>query len=382
MAPMNLLPSMLSIYLCFNFLLFSCSSPTKIFANAERNGNDSTIKGMFVFGDSFLDNGNNNFLETIAKADYLPYGMDSPLGPSGRFSNGKNFIDVLGELLNISTSIPAFLDPSTKGNHTSVGVTFASGGSGILNESGNTAGGSVPSLDEQIKNFEEITLPELQSQGETSSRKSLSKYLFVIGCGSNDYVLNYFRNGSESNISVQDFTANLTTNLSSHLKKLYNLGAQKIVLMSLYPIGCSPLSIAAQPAKRKGCNKSHNEAALLFNAKLKAMVKGIRPQKPGPNVVMVNGYKIVRDIIRNPASNGFVNANESCCKVLTAGEGRVEARILCEKGGSTCEDRKKQVYFDGFHLTEAVNVILATKAFGSNLTTDAYPFSISKLAQI
>lgn len=94
---------------------------------------------MFVFGDSFVDNGNNNFLETIAKADYLPYGMDSPQGPSGRFSNGKSVIDILGEMLNISAPIPAFFDPSTKGNHTDVGVTFASGGSGILNETGSTA---------------------------------------------------------------------------------------------------------------------------------------------------------------------------------------------------------------------------------------------------
>lgn len=60
----------------------------------------------------------------------------------------------------------------------------------------------------------------------------------------------------------------------------------------------------------------------------------------------------------------------------------VEDGILCKKGGSTCEDRNKQVYFDGFHVTEAVNVVLATKAFSPNLTTDAYPFSISKLAQI
>lgn len=88
------------------------------------------------------------------------------------------------------------------------------------------------------------------------------------------------------------------------LQKLYNLGAQKIVLMSLYPMGCSPLSIAAAQPKRKGCNKSQNEAALLYNAKLRAIVKGIKPQKPGPDVVMVNAYKIIRDIIRSPASNG------------------------------------------------------------------------------
>lgn len=136
MALINLLPLKLSISSCFYILLCTYS----IFSSAENTGDGtrSTIKGMFVFGDSFLDNGNNNFIKTIAKADYLPYGMDSPLGPTGRFSNGRSFIDALGELLKISASIPAFLDPSTKGNHAAVGVTFASGGSGILSETSST----------------------------------------------------------------------------------------------------------------------------------------------------------------------------------------------------------------------------------------------------
>ncbi|KAL8110912.1 hypothetical protein AgCh_026612 [Apium graveolens] len=332
---------------------------------------------MFVFGDSLLDNGNNNFIKTIAKADYLPYGMDSPLGPTGRFSNGKTFVDVLAELLNISASIPAFLDPSTKGNHAAVGVTFASGSSGILSETSSVAGG-VPSLHEQIKNFEEVTLPELQTRGEDSSRESLSKYLFVIGSGTNDYVLNYFMKKSQSNVSVREFTANLTTNLSSQIKKLYSLGAQKFVLLSLFPLGCSPLSIAAQ-SNRNVCNKSHNKAAVLFNANLRAMVNRIRRQKTGPNVLRVNAYRILRDVIRNPGLNGFANTRQPCCQVMSTGAG---GGILCKKGGSTCQDRNTQVYFDGFHVTEAVNVVLATKAFSSNLTTEAYPFSISKLAQI
>lgn len=43
----------------------------------------------FIFGDSLVDNGNNNQLTSIAKANYLPYGIDFPGGPTGRFSNGK-----------------------------------------------------------------------------------------------------------------------------------------------------------------------------------------------------------------------------------------------------------------------------------------------------
>lgn len=60
----------------------------------------SSINGaptaLWIFGDSLVDNGNNNFLNTIAKANYFPYGIDFSRGPTGRFSNGKTFVDILG----------------------------------------------------------------------------------------------------------------------------------------------------------------------------------------------------------------------------------------------------------------------------------------------
>lgn len=51
----------------------------------------------FIFGDSLVDNGNNNGLISAARADYYPYGID--LGrPTGRFSNGKTTVDEIGKL--------------------------------------------------------------------------------------------------------------------------------------------------------------------------------------------------------------------------------------------------------------------------------------------
>lgn len=50
----------------------------------------------FIFGDSLSDNGNNNYLRTLARVNYSPYGIDFPRGPTGRFSNGKNMQDFIG----------------------------------------------------------------------------------------------------------------------------------------------------------------------------------------------------------------------------------------------------------------------------------------------
>ncbi|KAL6292584.1 hypothetical protein ACE6H2_000726 [Prunus campanulata] len=49
----------------------------------------------FIFGDSLSDNGNNNRLLTTAKANFPPFGIDFPRGPTGRFSNGRNLVDVV-----------------------------------------------------------------------------------------------------------------------------------------------------------------------------------------------------------------------------------------------------------------------------------------------
>lgn len=56
-----------------------------------------TVPAVFGFGDSIVDQGNNNYVSTPAKCLYPPYGKDFMGGlPSGRFTNGKTPIDIMG----------------------------------------------------------------------------------------------------------------------------------------------------------------------------------------------------------------------------------------------------------------------------------------------
>ena len=78
--------------------------------------------------------------------------------------------------------------------------------------------GEVISLNQQMKNFEEVTLGELVEEVGRKREEVVKDYMFVVGTGGNDYSLNYFLNPSNANVSLEDFTSNLTNSLSRQLE--------------------------------------------------------------------------------------------------------------------------------------------------------------------
>jgi hypothetical protein len=76
-------------FLFFSFFIFNLG-----FLEAQK------VPAIYVFGDSLVDVGNNNYLnDTLLKAIYPYYGIDFPSKkPAGRFSNGKNAADLIGKL--------------------------------------------------------------------------------------------------------------------------------------------------------------------------------------------------------------------------------------------------------------------------------------------
>lgn len=68
------------------------------YANALNLPNNETVPALIVFGDSVVDTGNNNYINTNVKSNFLPYGKDFGAGnqPTGRFSNGLVLSDIIG----------------------------------------------------------------------------------------------------------------------------------------------------------------------------------------------------------------------------------------------------------------------------------------------
>lgn len=75
------------------FLFFSA---LVISANAQSS--TTLVPAIITFGDSAVDVGNNNYLPTVIKADFPPYGRDFVNHkPTGRFCNGKLATDITGQ---------------------------------------------------------------------------------------------------------------------------------------------------------------------------------------------------------------------------------------------------------------------------------------------
>lgn len=89
-----------SLFFFFSFLL----TLTALVESAGRGvtNNDNKNGGLgasFIFGDSLVDAGNNNYLPTLSRANMKPNGIDfkaSGGNPTGRFTNGRTIGDIVG----------------------------------------------------------------------------------------------------------------------------------------------------------------------------------------------------------------------------------------------------------------------------------------------
>lgn len=60
---------------------------------------DKGLGASFIFGDSLVDAGNNNYLPTLSRANIPPNGIDfkaSGGNPTGRYTNGRTIGDIIG----------------------------------------------------------------------------------------------------------------------------------------------------------------------------------------------------------------------------------------------------------------------------------------------
>ncbi|KAG0455152.1 hypothetical protein HPP92_024055 [Vanilla planifolia] len=331
----------------------------------------------FAFGDSLVDNGNNNGIASLARANYLPYGVDFPGGPTGRFSNGLTTVDVISQLLGFNDFIPAYAN--TRGQALLTGANFASAAAGIREETGQQLGARI-SFAGQLQNYQQAVQQIVDILGdENSAADYLSKCIFTVGMGSNDYLNNYFMPtiySTSRRYTPGQYADALIQQYSQQLRTLYNYGARKVAVIGVGRVGCSPNELAQQSSDGVTCVGTIDSAIQLFNSRLINLVDELNSLE-GAHFTYINVFGIFQDIIRNPSSFGLRVTNRGCC-----GVGRNNGQITCLPYQTPCPDRSEYLFWDAFHPTEAGNIIIGRRSFSAQSSYDSYPMDIRRLAQI
>ncbi|PIN15790.1 Triacylglycerol lipase [Handroanthus impetiginosus] len=355
------------------------------------------FSAMFAFGDSLTDPGNNNYLNSLAKANYVPYGVDFYEGPSGRFSNGKTVIDYLGELLEIPV-LPAYTSPFALGKNILRGVNYASAAGGILEETGQNlvltnslfilfyahsfhvgdkCVGERFSLLEQVQNFES-TLNELRRQIEEKELSNyLAKALVVMTLGSNDYINNYLQPSFYSSsylYTSKDYADLLINRYTRQILALHSLGLRKFFLGGIGPLGCIPNQLATVLPPSGKCVTYTNDLVGLFNNRLQSLVDELNNKYNGSIFSYGNTFGAFLDILNNAKNYGFSVTDRGCC-----GIGRNRGQITCLPFSMPCANRSQYIFWDAFHPTQAVNQILALRVH-SGSSSDCHPVNLQQMA--
>ncbi|XP_043717905.1 GDSL esterase/lipase At2g40250-like [Telopea speciosissima] len=340
----------------FLFSIFFWSDTFFLSSWTYVNASLYNISAVFAFGDSTLDTGNNDNRNTIFKANHPPYGRDLPGHvPSGRCSNGKIMPDFVVSLLGIKDFLPAYLDPKVTDLDLITGVSFASAGCGLDSFMGPLYNFTYMST--QLDYFKECLNRIKKRFGATNI---VENALIIVGAGSVDMFNYYDLHVRGVQYSVSSYHDLLLQNLDPIVQHLYKMGARKIAISGLPPIGCVPFQrllgaiLPIPKLPNYGCVDQQNYDSQAYNAKLQDLIRKWKASLPGAKFAYADIYDPLMNIILNPNKYGFEVTNRGCC-----GTGWVEMGYTCISTTPICSDASKYLFWDAIHPTQAGNQMIA-----------------------
>ncbi|GLT53275.1 hypothetical protein SLA2020_265580 [Shorea laevis] len=320
-------------------------------------------RAFFVFGDSLVDNGNNDYLLTTARADNYPYGIDYPTHrPTGRFSNGLNIPDIISEQIGSEPTLP-YLSPELTGDRLLVGANFASAGIGILNDTG-IQFLNIIRMYQQLLYFEQYQQRVSALIGADQTQQLVNDALILITVGGNDFVNNYYLvpfSARSRQFSLPDYVVYLISEYRKLLVRLYELGGRRVLVTGTGPLGCVPAELAMR-SRNGECSEELQRAADLFNPRLGQLIDQLNSEIGSDIFVFANAFDMHMNFISDPQAYGFVTSKIACC-----GQGPYNGIGLCTPASNLCPNRDLYAFWDPFHPSEKANrLIVQTLMTGSS----------------
>ncbi|CAH8383472.1 unnamed protein product [Eruca vesicaria subsp. sativa] len=320
---------------------------------------DGKFQALYVIGDSLVDAGNNNNLETKVKSNFAPYGSEFEGGkPTGRFCNGKTIADYIAIYYGLPLA-PAYMGLSEEQkNNISTGINYASASCGVFPETG-TKMGHCLSLGVQVDLFEKTIEQNMKNRFKTESELSehLAESLFMTSIGVNDYAYTF----NKTTDDPKEFAKKLHNDYMSQIKRLHRLGARKFFVNNLKPLGCYP-NVIASTVPRGSCNEGINQAISLFNAKLRKGLTPLKQKLSGTSFLYSDYFNFMlglRGPSSNQASSNLLDSTSPCCPNVYDGK----PYTSCMSNSTACTVPDSHIFFDPFHPTQLANFMYAVRCF-------------------
>uniref|UniRef100_A0A0E0JUI8 GDSL esterase/lipase n=1 Tax=Oryza punctata TaxID=4537 RepID=A0A0E0JUI8_ORYPU len=314
---------------------------------------------MLVFGDSTVDPGNNNRLQTAMKANFLPYGTDFLGGrPTGRFSNGRLITDILAEKLGIARSIPGFRDPRLRSGQLRRGVSFASAGSGY--DEATARSSNALSFPNQIEDLWRYKRNLQRLVGRRRAEELVRRATFVVSAGTTDLLFHYLASNQSAAESGPRYENQLISRVANYTQVMATLGGRRFVFVGVPPIGCLPIVRTLLGTGTTRCHENMNLLATSFNERLVEVVRLLKNQ-PNIRATFVDTYTTIGMATISPNNYGLTETSRGCC-----GTGVIEVAQTC-RGRRTCAHPSKYMYWDAAHHTERMNQIITDEVIMNSI---------------
>ncbi|KAJ6364546.1 hypothetical protein OIU76_029497 [Salix suchowensis] len=302
---------------------------------------------LFIFGGSLNDVGNNNYMETAIKANFLPYGETFFKNATGRASDGRLVPDFIAGFARLPL-IPPYLSPDN--NDFTNGLNFASAGAGALTE---TNVGMTISLKTQLSFFTFMEKNLNAKLGEAKTKTLLSRAVYMFGIGSNDYITFATRNTTElPSYTREEYVRMVIGNLTDSIQEIHSMGGRKFGFSNVGDVGCSPFLRSLNNARNNGsgCMDEVTILAQLHNKALTKALKKLERKLEGFKFSIFDLYAASKERIDNPTKYGFKEGRVACC-----GTGPYKGNLsgCCAK--TVCNNVSDYLFFDGVHPTEKAN---------------------------
>ncbi|MCL7030957.1 hypothetical protein MKW94_000951 [Papaver nudicaule] len=243
-------------------------------------------------GHSYLDTGNNN---KVVRSWKFPYGITFPGTPTGRYSNGLIFTDLLASYIGIESPMPYTQWNKSSKRTVSNGMNFAHGATGVFDTWMKEA-----NMTTQINTFKQF-VPEQYIADGVYNKCDLEQSVAIVALDGNDYTQYYLvDNGTKE--GFQAYVVKVLHQLELNLRELGKTGIKKVVMLTMEPLGCLPNKAISLSYKK--CDEQSNKETIFHNTLLQQIIQRLRNETNDSPFHILDLYGAFMYVINKTAAEG------------------------------------------------------------------------------